>query len=49
MLVPFRAVCLGPHVPWLRVSSCVQGAKSKFYDVMARANSSADPEDIQVG
>ena len=27
----------------------LQGSKSKFYEVMARANSSADPVDIQVG
>lgn len=26
----------------------LQGAKSRFYDIMARANSSADPDDILV-
>ena len=36
------AVVSGPICCWL------QGAKSRFYDIMARANSSADPDDILV-
>ena len=36
------AVGSGPICRWL------QGAKSRFYDIMARANSSADPDDILV-
>ena len=35
-------VVSGPICCWL------QGAKSRFYDIMARANSSADPDDILV-
>ena len=29
--------------------SLVQGAKAAYHDIMARANSSSDPSDIQVG